>query len=158
MSFTVTTRRPRGLGVMSPFVSTLTIDAGAAIHAAVRDGRFNSDALAPTRTAGTEPGYGSAPTTTTIGPDELSCDCLAKRAREALFNIGVDAPDLASAIAECENDPEGFALLTASLFPGGEVPACSWYEERTKRNIAIGVGLGVVVVGGIAVAMRRRRR
>lgn len=161
MSFTITTRRPRGLGTSSPFISTLTERAGFAIGEAVRSGRFNSESLTPTSTPSSEssePSYGGAPSSVTLGPEDFSCDCLAKRAREALFNIGVDAPDLSSAIAECEADPESFAALAASLFPGGEIPSCAWYEERRKRNIAIGVGLSVAVVGGVAIAMRRGRR
>lgn len=160
MSFTITTRRPRGLGVMSPFVSTLTVDAGVAIHDAVRAGRFNSEALTPTVTPG-EPSYGGAPSSTVPGSD-LSCDCLAKRAREALVNVGADPEllgSLSDAIAECEADPDAFYATIASFFPGGEVPECAWYEERTKRNRALLAGAVVLLVGvgGVALARRRRR-
>lgn len=157
MSFTVTTRRPRGLGVMSPFISTLTADAGRAIAMSIDTGRFNSEALsAPAHTVSEEPPYDSGPHETPLEYD-LSCDCLAKRAIEGLTNLGASTPSLASAIAECEGDPDAFAVLTASLF-GGEIPECAWYEERTKRNIAIGVGvLAVLGIGGVALAQRRRR-
>lgn len=159
MSFTVSTRRPRGLGA-SPFISTLTVDAGAAIHEAVRSGRFNSEAFTPTVTPGA-PDYGSAPSATSPGSD-LSCDCLAKRALEALVNVGADPSTLGSlgdAIAECEADPDAFYATIAGFFPGGEVPECAWYEERTKRNYAIAAGAAVLLlgVGGVALVRRRRR-
>ena len=178
MSFTIITqgRRPRGLGT-GPFVGMMTERAGEAIGMAIATGRAanvpdatinRSDVFTDTDEAGRrpgEPGYNSGPPVETDIPDEggvdeseLDCGCLAKRAHEALINLGMTEAETGSVgdiQAECEGDPALFYSAVSGFFPSG-IPACAWYESTRNKVIAAGV---VLAVGGLGIyALRRRRR
>jgi hypothetical protein len=153
MSFQVITagRRARGLGV-NAFVSEETARAGVAIGEALRSGRAASrpmiaDFIVPNSEEA--PTFDSGPSETFAGA-ELDCGCMAKRATEALINLGADPAELGDAQAECEADPDAFYAAVAGFFANGEIPPCVWYEIPWKRNVVLGIGAFV--------ALRRRKR
>lgn len=162
MSFQVITtgRRPRGLGV-NAFVSMETARAGEAIGEAVRMGRAAtrpvvSSFIVPDSTDA--PTFDAPPPTeTSAGPETPDCACMARRATEALVNLGADPAELGDAQSECEADPDAFYAAVAGFFADGVIPSCAWYEIPWKRNVALAGG-AVVGIGAIALLVRKRRR